>query len=275
MAIKSLACFYFIAVCIFSVPVHAEQLEIPGTGACETILNELAVAFNEKNREHKIIITQSVGSGGGIRLVGTGAARLARVARALNKKEKEYSLKYLIFAKDPIVFAVGHKVGVNDLSVKQLGDVFSGKIENWREVGGNNERVRLLNREPHDSSLLIIRKNFPIFKDLKFSEKAKILFHDYEMVNALNKYSTVIGWLTNSSMKEVKFTVKAISVDGIKATRENILAGKYKLISDYAFVYKERELSGLAKEFVGFVFSEKGRMILSNAGMVPVDQQEQ
>jgi phosphate transport system substrate-binding protein len=122
---------------------------------------------------------------------------------------------------------------------------------------------------------LVIQKVLPPFKGLPFSEKAKSLFHDYEMVNALNKYSTVIGWLTNSSMKDVKFTVKAISVDGIKATRENILAGKYKLISDYSFVYKTGELSGLAKEFVDFVFSEKGRIILSNAGMVAVDSQEQ
>jgi phosphate transport system substrate-binding protein len=275
MAIKSLACFYFIVFCIISVPVHAEQLEIPGTGACETILNELAVAFNDKNRKNKIIITPSVGSGGGIRLVGTGVAQLARVARPLNEKEKQYSLKDLIFAKDPIVFAVGNKVGVNDLSAQQLGDVFSGKYENWREVGGNNQRIRLLIREPQDSSLLVIQKVLPPFKGLPFSEKAKSLFHDYEMVNALNKYSTVIGWLTNSSMKDVKFTVKAISVDGIKATRENILAGKYKLISDYSFVYKTGELSGLAKEFVDFVFSEKGRIILSNAGMVAVDSQEQ
>ena len=270
MAIKSLACFYFIVVCIISVPVHAEQLEIPGTGACETILKELAVAFNEKNREHKIIIPLSVGSGGGIRLVGTGAARLARVARPLNEKEKQYSLKYLIFAKDPVVFAVGHKTGVDELSSRQLADIFSGKIENWREVGGNNERVRLLVREPQDSSFMVIQEMLPSFNNLKFTKKAKVLFHDYEMVNALNKYSTVIGWLTNSSMKEVKFSVKIVTVDGVKVSRENILAGKYKLLSDYGFVYKKENLTGIAEEFVNFVFSEQGRQILADAGLMPI-----
>ncbi len=89
---------------------------------------------------------------------------------------------------------------------------------------------------------------------VKFSEKAKILFHDYEMVNALNKYMTVIGgWLTNSSMNEVTFSVKVLSVDGIKVSRENILAGKYKLLSDYGFVYKKGNLTG-SQGICGFCF---------------------
>jgi phosphate transport system substrate-binding protein len=181
-------------------------------------------------------------------------------------------LEYLVFARDPVVFAVGHKAGIGELSSRQLADIYSGKIENWREVGGNNERVRLLIRNPHDSSFLVIREMLPSFKNLKFSEKAKILFHDHEMVNALNKYSTVIGWLTNSSMKEVQFSVKVLSVDGIKVSRENILSGKYKLLSDYGFVYKKGTLTGIAEEFVSFVFSVQGRQILADAGLVPVDR---
>ena len=274
MAAKSLACFYFIVVCIFSVPVHAEQLEIPGTGACEIILNELASAFNENNRESKIIIPPSIGSSGGIRKAAAGEAQLARVSRPLHEEDKQYGLEYLVFARDPVVFAVGHKVGVNDLSAQQLADVFSGKYENWREVGGNNQRIRLLIREPHDSSRAIIQKVLPPFQGLHFSAKAKVLFHDYEMVTALNKYTTVIGWTTNSSMKDVTFTVKVLSIDGIKVSRENIAAGKYKLISDYGFIYKKGNLTGIAAEFVNFVFSEQGRQILADAGMVPVDRYE-
>jgi phosphate transport system substrate-binding protein len=270
MAAKSLACFYFIVVCIFSVPVHAEQLEIPGTGACEIILNELAFAFNSYNRENEVVVPPSVGSGGGIRLVISGEKQLGRVARPLKEDEKKSGLEYLVFARDSVVFAVGHKVGVDELSSRQLADIFSGKIENWREVGGNNERVRLLVRDPQDSSFKVIQEMLPSFNNLKFTKKAKVLFHDYEMVNALNKYSTVIGWLTNSSMKEVKFSVKILTVDGIKATRVNILAGKYKLISDYGFVYKKENLTGIAEEFVNFVFSEQGRQILADAGLMPI-----
>ena len=94
MVVRNFAWFSFLVVCIISVPVHAEQLEVPGTGACEVILNELAFAFNSYNRENAMIIPSSVGSVGGIRLVGTGKAQLGRVARPLNEKEKQYGLEY-------------------------------------------------------------------------------------------------------------------------------------------------------------------------------------
>ena len=272
---KILTCCLVVIFCLAALSVSAQQLEVPGTGACETILKELAFAFNNKNRENKIIIPPSVGTNGGIRLVADGTAQLGRVAHTLDEKEKRHNLQYLVFAKDPIVFAVGHKTGIDELSSRQLADVFSGKVENWQEVGGNNQLIRLLIREHHDSSLLILQDKLAAFKDLVFSDKAKVFYHDYEMVKGLNKYTTAIGWLTNSSMYDVAFTVKAISVDGIKATRENVMAGKYKLISDYAFIYKKNKLTGLAKEFVDFIFSDEGREILSNAGMVPVDRHGQ
>ncbi len=272
MAVKKLAWFIPVIFCLIAVSVSARQLEVPGSGACETILNELASAFNQNNRESKIIIPPSIGSSGGIRKAASGEAQLGRVSRPLHEEDKQYGLEYLVFARDPVVFAVGHKVGVNDLSAQQLADVFSGKYENWREVGGNNQRIRLLIREPHDSSRSIIQKVLPPFQGLRFSAKAKVLFHDYEMVTALNKYTTVIGWVTNSSMKDVTFAVKVLSIDGIKVSRENIAAGKYKLISDYGFIYKKGDLTGIAEEFVNFVFSEQGRQILFDAGMVSVDR---
>jgi phosphate transport system substrate-binding protein len=272
MAKYFIAPFFLLAFCLLSIPVSAQQLEVPGTGANETILKELALAFNNSNREVEVVIPPSVGSGGGIRLVGTGGFQLGRVARPLKDQEKAYGLGYLVFAKDPVIFVVGYKVGVDTLTAVQLADIYSGKLVNWREAGGNNKHIRLLIREPDDSSLLIIRDKLETFKDLKFSEKAKILFHDYEMVKALNKYSTVIGWLTNASMKNVDPRVKVISIDGIKASSENILNGKYILLSEYAFIYKKGNLTGIAKEFVDFVFSEKGRKILTEAGLVPIER---
>jgi phosphate transport system substrate-binding protein len=117
---------------------YAEQLIIPGTGACEILLKELAKEFNAEHPEHEVVIPPSVGSTGGIRQVWEGEAELGRVARDFKKHELNYSLKRLVFARDMVVFVVGSKVGVTNLSAQQLADVFSGKIENWKQVGGND-----------------------------------------------------------------------------------------------------------------------------------------
>ena len=270
----------YIVVVLFAVitlcsesNVYAGQLVVPGTGANEVILKELAAAFNAENPEHEVIIPSSVGSGGGIRLVGTGENILGRVARGFKNDELQYGLEYLVFAKDMVLFVVGKNVGVIGLTEQQLADVYSGKIKNWQEVGGNDFSVRLLIREPEDSSLLVIQQHLESFKDIKFSERAKVLFHDYEMVNALNKYTTVIGWLTQSSMKEITSSARVIDIDNISPTQENVLGGQYVLTGNHALVYKKGNLDGVASKFLDFIFSKKGSRILINRGLVPVNKQ--
>ena len=268
------ALFVALIVSMAYSTAFADQLVIPGTGANEVILQELAAAFNAENPEHEVIIPPSIGSGGGIRLVNTRKSILARVARKFKAEELHEDLQYLPFAKDMIVFAVGPEVGVKNLTSQQLADVFSGKVDNWQQVGGKDQRVRLLIREPEDSSLLVIREKLESFKDITFSDKAKVLFHDFEMVNALNKYSTVIGWLTNSSMKEVSSAVTVITINNSAPTQENVYDGTYVLTGEYALVYNKGKLNELARKFMNYVFSRKGSRILVDNGLVPVNQDQ-
>jgi len=266
--------FLWVTILQTGTPVYAEQLVIPGTGANEIILQDLAAAFNAENPGHEVLIPSSVGSGGGIRLVGRGENIIGRVARPLRNTEIQYGLEYLVFAKDMVLFVVGAKVGISNLSSQQLADVFSGKVENWQQVGGNDMPVRLLVREPEDSSLLVIREKLASFRDISFPENAKMLFHDYEMINALNKYTTAIGWLTNASMQKVDPAVSAIDIDSISPTQENVYDGKYFLTGEYALVFKKNNLNGLSRKFLDFIFSRKGSKILVNRGLVPVNQQK-
>ena len=270
----TLSLFVAFCICLVSTSVFGEQLVIPGTGASEVILQELATAFNAENPGHEIIIPPSVGSGGGVNLVGTGEYVLGRVARPLKKTELDYGLKHLVFAKDMIVFAVGPKVGVANLSAPQLADLYSGKISNWKEVGGNDALVRLLIRNPDDSAYAIIQQQLKLFKGLEFSPKAKVMFHDYEMVNAFNKYSTVIGWISNSTLKIIDPSVKPIGIDSVVPTQQNVYDGKYALAFEYALIYREGRLGGLARKFVEFIFSKKGSRLLVSEGLVPANDQK-
>lgn len=274
--IKAIHIFSFVfllAACLGSTSVLAEQLVIPGTGASEVILRELAAAFNAENPGSEVIIPPSVDSSGGIRLVGTGKYDLGRVARSFEKSEMEYRLHYLKFAKDMVVFAVGQKTGIDNLSSQQLAEVFSGKITNWQEVGGNNLPVKLLVKDPEDFSREVILQHLDSFKDITYSRKAKVVFHEYEVVNGLNKYISVIGWLSSSTMKLVGPSVKPVAIDNVAPTVQNLYDGKYVLAFNHALVYKEGRLGGLAKKFVEFIFSKKGNRILVSAGLVPVIDQ--
>ncbi len=235
-----------VAACLWAGGIGAETLVIPGTGACEVALKGLAAAFNNQNPGHEVIIPLSIGSGSAINLVGTDQAGLVRVARPLKEKETGFGLKYLVFARDAVIFAVGNKVTITGLTVSQLGDIFSGKITDWQEVGGDRGLIRVIIREPGDGSLLVIQKHFEPFKNLTFDPNSKMVFRDHDMPELLKKYHNAIGWLTNSTI--TASPIKALAVDQVFPTPANLREGRYELMVDYALVYKEKRLSEIGPE---------------------------
>jgi phosphate transport system substrate-binding protein len=255
-------------VFFLSPVVSAAVLAVPGTGACETVMKKLAKAFNERNPIHKVAVPTSTGSAGGIRAVIDDEAAVARVARPLTGEEAGAELTYRAFARDAVVFGVGREVKLRGLSRGQLADIFGGKIGNWREVGGESASIYVLIREDGDSSLNVIREHIGSFNGIVFAKGAKRLYHDYEMVKMLKKYRKAVGWLTASEL--VGTGIKPLAIDGVAATADNLISGRYALVIEYALVYKEARLAGLAREFVDFVFSPPGREVLVSQGLVPV-----
>ncbi len=246
-------------------------LAVPGTGACEVILTELAEAYNQGHPEEAIHIPPSTGTGGGIKAVLAGEARLARVARRLKAQEEQQGLAYLLFARDVVAFVVGKEVEVADLKAGQLAAIFTGKLENWKDVGAREGVIRVVGREPGDSSLSVIQEHLKEFKELAFSSKAKIALYDRDNVETLAKYKNSVGFIPLSAEKWAKGAIKPISLDGVAPTRANVLAGTYQLVEDFAFVYK-KELSPGAGRFVDFVFSPEGRKIIEENGLITVER---
>jgi phosphate transport system substrate-binding protein len=249
-----------------------ENLVIPGTGACETILNELAKAFNESNPGENVIVPQSTGSGGGITAVIKGQANLARVARPLKDAEMKQGLVQQVFAKDAVAFVVGKDVKVKNLSSDQLTAIFSGKIENWKDVGGNTGPIRVIARESGDSSLIVIEEHIKEFRNITISPRAKVIMYDRTAVEALDKYKNSIGYITISSARWAKGGIKPIAKDSVAPTRENVLSGRYRLVEDYYFVYNKGSIVPLAKKFIDFVFSKEGRNVIERNSLIAVDR---
>ena len=254
---------------LYPRPVLAEVLEIPGTGACEVLLRELAQVYNQQHPGQKVVVPPSIGTAGAMRLITGDQAVLVRIARPLTEKEQGLGLTYLPFGHDPVVFAVGAKVPVRDLTVSQLVDIFTGKITSWKDLGGPPALIRLLIRQPGDSSPLIIYKHLEPFRDITFSPTAKIPYTDPDMLAALQKYAFSIGWVTLSSLKAAETALHQLALDGIAPTPENIESQKYRLIEEYALVFKEHHLNNLAKSFISFLFSQEGQKVMKQLGAMP------
>ena len=191
---------------------------------------------------------------------------LGRVARAPNEAETKAGLRYLAFATDAVVFVAGADVKVSNLSTEQLVEIFSGKITHWNKVGGHAARIRVVYREQTETSFSVIKRHLISFESLSFSEQAKLVYRDFEMLKMLDEFGAALGWLTHSTLADAVTPLKALRLDNIAPDAENLASGKYKLAQTFALVFKEERVNDPARKFIEFIFSDSGRRVLKKAG---------
>lgn len=122
--------------------------------------------------------SRSIKHAGGIR--ASGQYLFGRTGRPLNKKEKQQNKHDLFIARIPLTFVAGKKTGVKHITLKQLEDIFSRKITNWKTVGGADAGIILAGRESTEAALSLIQRDYPYFHDVEFD---KVLTRDHQLVN--------------------------------------------------------------------------------------------
>lgn len=249
---------------LFSVNLFAEEIVIVGTGSGAAVLTAVGKAFTANNPGVTISVPKSIGSGGGIKAVGTDANVLGRVARQLKEREQSYELTYVEYARMPIVFFVNNSVSITNLSAQQACDIYSGKIADWKEVGGKAGKIRVIRREEGDSSLEVLTDTLPCFKGLEITKKSKTTFSDPETVETTGKTSAAIAFGTWPNVMNNK-QVKALNIGGNKPT-----SPEYTYVGILALIYKEKNNTGNIKQFIDFTTSPAARSVITAAGAIPL-----
>lgn len=248
----------------------AEAFEIPGTGSCEEALKRIASVYERSNPLVRIVVPPSIRSGGGIRRVLDGDAVIARVSRPLTAEEVRNGLEYREYGTEAIVFVVGEGVRARSLSIRQLADIYSGKIRTWDEVSGGKGPIRVLYRQEGESSREYLEEAFAEFRNLRYTENGKMLFHDSEMLDLLQKFRNSIGILTSSTLLAAREKITPLSIGGIAPTSQNVQSGKYPLTIHHSLVYRKGALPPEVRGFVDYLFTDEGRKTLSELGISPV-----
>lgn len=264
----------FVLVGCFSQKENTDSVDliIPGTGACQELLRDLAIAFNATEQEFKVVIPDTIGSGGGIKLVQNNEAVLARVARPLRDAETKSGLRYFPFARDAVVFAVGAKVETRKLSVDQLSSLFAGQKTFWTLENGHKQPIRVLKRQEGDSLIQLLRQQLPQFSKLQLSTDAKVAYRDSEMVELLDKYIYSIGFISRASTHNQDRRFHILSIADFPLTNASLQSRSYPLVLDYAFVLKDNHSSEKIDLFMTFVRSSQGRSIIESSGMIALEE---
>ena len=141
-------------------------------------------------------------------------------------------------------------------------------------MGGADEPIAVLTRPPTEVDPEVIRAKIPCFKDLKEIETAKVLARGGDMAKALSSTPNALGMTSMTVVEQSEGKVKALTLNGIAPTEENVKSGRYFLTRDFLFVVKE-DAAPSVKRFIDFVLGAEGDRILRASGAVPFTSSEE
>ncbi len=238
------------------------------TGGSTSMKNVIA-ALTEGFAEVEPGVTVSydpTGSGAGITGATDKTLDIGLSSRALKDNEKA-DVEGTTIALDGIAIIVNNASKVEDLTVDQLKQMFTGEITNWSEVGGDDGEIVLIGREAGSGT----RDGFESIVDVKDSCKyAQELTATGAVISAVEANPLAIGY---ASLSAVGDTVKMVTVGGVECSEETVKDGSYEVQRPFVFVTnKSVTLSEQAQAFFDFATSADAADLIRTAGAVPVNE---
>ena len=241
------------------------SISMVGSTSMEKLANALSEAFMEEYPD-VTVTAEFVGSGAGIEAVTNGTADIGNSSRSLKDEEKAAGVVENIVAIDGIAVCVDPANEVADLTKEQLTNIYNGTITNWKEVGGADEPIIVIGREAGSGT----RGAFEELVDLKDACKYA---NELDSTGAvIAKVASTPGAIGYASLDALDDSVKALSLEGVEATAENIKAGNYFLSRPFVMATKGEvsEQNDLVQAWFDFVLGDEGQQVASEIGLITV-----
>lgn len=241
------------------------SLSMVGSTSMEKLANALSEAFMEEYPD-VTVTAEFVGSGAGIEAVTNGTADIGNSSRSLKDEEKAAGVVENVVAIDGIAVCVDPANEVADLTKEQLTNIYNGTVTNWKEVGGADEPIIVIGREAGSGT----RGAFEELVDLKDACKYA---NELDSTGAvIAKVASTPGAIGYASLDALDDSVKALSLEGVEATAENIKAGNYFLSRPFVMATKGEisEQNDLVQAWFDYVMGDEGQQIASEVGLITV-----
>ena len=241
------------------------SISMVGSTSMEKLANALSEAFMEEYPD-VTVTAEFVGSGAGIEAVTNGTADIGNSSRSLKDEEKAAGVVENIVAIDGIAVCVDPANEVADLTKEQLTNIYNGTVTNWKEIGGADEPIIVIGREAGSGT----RGAFEELVDLKDACKYA---NELDSTGAvIAKVASTPGAIGYASLDALDDSVKALSLEGVEATAENIKAGNYFLSRPFVMATKGEvsEQNDLVQAWFDFVLGDEGQQVASEVGLITV-----
>ena len=241
-----------------------------GSTSMEKVVGILSEQFMEDNGDVTVTY-DATGSGTGIEAVANGTCDIGLASRGLKDVETEKGLVATTVALDGIAIIVNAECPVEDLTVEQIADIFTGKVISWEDFGGKGD-IACIGREAGSGT----RDGFESITGTKDTcVLAQELTSTGAVIAAVKSSPNAIGYASLSAV-EGQEGIRVLTVNGVACTEETVLDGSYVVQRPFNLVTVEgKELSQAAKAFFNYMLSAEASELIVKAGAVPVAEVEE
>jgi len=269
-----IASVVLVAVIGFAFMPAPKQITVKGSDTMVILAQKWAEIYMKSNANVVVQVTGG-GSGTGISALINGSTDICNSSRSLKSSEME-KLKErfgtlgieIPCAKDGITIFLSENNPVSELSIKQLGSIFSGKIRNWKEVGGPDAEIKLYGRENSSGTYVFFQEK--VVKG-DYAPSCQTLPGTAAVVNAVSKDKYGIGYGGAAYATGIKHckVKKDDKSPAFLATTETIAKGQYP-ITRYLYMYLRNRPTGDLKKYIDWILSADGQKVVTEVGYFPV-----
>jgi phosphate transport system substrate-binding protein len=273
--IKSILVITAVMILILTTAfMEQSKITIKGSDTMVILAQKWAELYMKNNPTVSIQVTGG-GSGVGITALINGTTDIANSSRPMKQTEIEkLKARYntlgvqIPCAKDGITIFMNEANRVQELTLKQLSDIYQGKIRNWKEVGGNDAEIRMYGRENSSGTYTYFHDE--VIK-ADYTASVQSLPGTAAVVNAVKKDVNGIGYGGAAYAVGVKHAKvkKDANSPAFLPTEENIGKGVYP-ITRFLYMYMRNRPTGDTKKYIDWILSQEGQMVVTEVGYFPV-----
>ncbi len=260
-----------LAVSIAAPALAKEDVVINGSTTVLPVIQKTAEAYMAQNKDVALAISGG-GSGNGIKALIDNLCNIAMASRDISKKEialaekKGIKPNRIVVAIDALIPVVHPKNPVKDLSVEQLKGIYTGKIKNWKEVGGPDKPIAVFSRDTSSGTYETWQEKI-LGKD-RVAPSALLQASNGAVVQGISKNELAIGYI---GFGYVNDSVKVLSIAGLLATPETALSGKWPIAREL-YLFTNGTPAGATKGFIDYVLSAAGQKLVKEVGFIPLSK---
>ena len=250
-------------------PIEVAKISIKGSDSMLQLTENLAEEYMRLNPGISIYVSGG-GTSVGVKALIKNEIDICTASRNLKPEEAKaladyygsVGLIYLV-AKDALSIYTNNTNPVKDLTVQELKDIFSCKILNWKEVGGRDQRILKVTRNPNSGTYLYFKEH--ILEGDEFCKEAVVKSTTNDVIDFVESNENAIGYGGMGYGKDVTH----IKINGIQPSEKNSQNDTYP-ITRYLHFYTTQIPKGAVKEFVDWVLSPDGQRIVKQSGFIPL-----